>query len=94
MGIGKTGIGVEIPARHAVRCPGGILQQAVEHRLEAGFARNLRAGAAFGPIRRIQVFQSRLGISGSDGRLQFRAQLVLFNDALQYPVCGEFVIVA
>ena len=85
-GIGKAGIGIEIPACHAVRRPGGILQQAVQHRLEAGFARDLCAGAAFGPIGRIQVFQPHLGVSGSDGRLQFRAQLVLFGDALQHRV--------
>ena len=85
-GIGKVGIWVEIPACHAVRLLGGILQQAVQHRLEAGFARDLRAGASLGPIGRIQVFQPRLGVSSSYGRLQFRAQLVLFGDVLQHRV--------
>ena len=60
------------------------MQQAVQQRLEAGFARDLRPGAAFGLIGRVQVLQPRLGVSGSDGCLQFRAQLALFGDALQH----------
>ena len=82
--VGHALLGVHEAGGKLLRVLAGIGQQAVGQRFQPGFAGDLRAGAALGLVRQVQVFQARLGISPQDLRTQFVTQLALFVDAGQY----------
>ena len=57
-----------------------IGQQRVGQRLQAGFGRDLRLGAALLLVRQVQVFQPRLVFGVRDRVEQFRRHLALLRD--------------
>jgi hypothetical protein len=58
-----------------------IVAQRERERFEAGFARDLRLGAALGLVRQIEVFEARLGVGFEDALAQGVVELALFVDA-------------
>ena len=83
-GVGETRLGIEILRGGRVRIERRIGEQRVEQRFDAGFARDLRLGAALLLVGRVQVFEPGLGVGAQNGLLQFRRQLALFIDTLQH----------
>ena len=58
-------------------------EQGFCQRLQSGFARNLRAGAAFGLVRQVEIFELRLVGRQQDRFAQFGRELVLFVNGLE-----------
>ena len=61
----------------------GFVEQRHGQRLDAGFAGDLRLGAALLLVGQVEVFEALLGFGIADLGLQFRRQLALFVDAGQ-----------
>ena len=81
LGVGETGIGIEVAFRFCFRCQFGVVQQRQRQRLDACFAGNLRLGAPFLFVGQVEVFQTLLGFGVFDFLAQFRRQFALFLDA-------------
>ena len=81
LGIGHALLGIDVRGGSGFRYLGGIGQQAVGQRFEAGFARDLGARAALGLVRQVEVFQARLAVGGFDLGTQCVGQLALLLDA-------------
>ena len=90
LGVGHTGvvdaIGVaegllQVLGGFVVGHQHGIGEQRVGQRLQAGFARDLRLGAALELVGQVEVFEPRLVFSTFDGGAQLGGHLVLLFDA-------------
>ncbi len=81
LGIGHALVGIDETGGEGLRIPGRVCEQAVGQRFQPGFAGDLRAGAALGLVRQVQVLQPRLGVGSQDLVAQLVAQLALFPDA-------------
>ena len=81
LGVGKTGLGVEVFFGFVVRRQVRVFKQAEGERLDAGFAGDLRLGAALLLVGQVEVFEALLGFGIADLGLEFRRQLALFIDA-------------
>ena len=84
LGVGKTGVGVEEFFGFFFRRQVRVLQQRQRQRLDAGFAGDLRLGAAFLLVGQVEVFEALLGFGILDLGFEFRRQLALFLDAGQH----------
>ena len=80
-GICEAGFGIEILGGFFLRRQIRICQEVEGERLDAGFAGDLRLGAALLLVGQVEVFKALLGFGIFDHRLQFRRQLALFLDA-------------
>ena len=80
----------------ALRVAGGVAEQQVGQRLQAGLAGDLRLGTPFRLVGQVEVFQPGLGVGGADLGLELVGQLALGGDLLQdrVPALVEFAQVA
>lgn len=83
LGIVDRGFGIQVLGGQRGRIARGVGQDGVGQRFQAGFTRDLGAGAALGLVRRVQVFQTLLGIGGGDFLLQFGRELALLRDRFE-----------
>ena len=81
LGVGHALVGINEGGGAFFRQQRRVGQQAVGQRLQPGLARDLRAGAALGLVRQVQVFEARLAVGRDDLGAQFVAQLALLVDA-------------
>ncbi|MDQ1133801.1 hypothetical protein QE386_002396 [Pseudoxanthomonas winnipegensis] len=83
LGVGHALVGIDEAGGEVLRHARGVGQQAVGQRLQAGLARDLRAGTALGLVGQVEVFQARLAVGGKQFVAQFVGQLALLVDAGQ-----------
>jgi len=83
LGVVDRGLGVQVLGGQRGGIAGRIGQDGVGQRFQAGFARDLGAGAALGLVRRVQVFQALLGVGGADFLLQFGRELALLRNRFE-----------
>ena len=84
LGVGDALFDVDEAGSEGLRVLRGVGEQAIGQRFQPCFAGNLRAGAALGFVRQVQVFQPALGVGGEDVAAQFVAQFALLFDAGQH----------
>ena len=85
---GGGGLHVEIFRRFKLRIERGVGKQRVGQRLQSGFARDLRLGAALGLKRQIDIFQRLLGNGPVYRSLQRIGEFALLADRSNYRVAA------
>ena len=83
LGGGDLVLFVQVAGGGLLRVLGGVVQQRVGERFQAGLAGDLRARAALGLVRQVEVFQAGFGVRLLDRFFQFRCQLFLLGDAFE-----------
>ena len=83
LGGGDLVLFVQVAGGGLLRILAGIVRQRVGERFQAGLAGDLRAGAALGLVRQVEVFQAGFGVRFLDRLFQFRGQFFLLGDALE-----------
>ena len=80
LGVGKAAVGVDEVLRFVLGFQRRVGEQCFGERREAGFAGDLRLGAALGFVREVEVFEALLGFGAVDLCGEVRREFSLFVD--------------
>ena len=85
LGVAEAGLAIEVVGSFDLRAELRIGEQGFGQRRDAGFAGDLRLGAALLLVGQVEVFETLLGLGGIlDGFAQLGGKLALFFDAREH----------
>lgn len=84
LGVAEAGLAIEVVGSFDLRAELRIGEQGFGQRRDAGFAGDLRLGAALLLVGQVEVFETLLGLGILDGFAQLGGKLALFFDAREH----------